>query len=116
MSEITFPSHYTRLDKLYYMQVSILTQITESYDSTTDTTPDGTTLAGLLKNLTGRFGMSAHEIGKAAHCSGATICNYMAGRLPDDTYAPLKRERVKKAVLSLLTDHAKSLPPIEPEY
>lgn len=116
MSEITFPSHYTRLDKLYYMQLSILMQITESYDSTTDKTPDGTTLAVLLKNLTEKFGMSAHTIGKAAQCSGATICNYIAGRLPADNYAPGKRERVKAAILKLLAERAKALPPIEPEY
>ncbi len=116
MSDITFPSHYTRLDKLYLMQISILRSVTESYDFHTDTTPEGITLSALLKSLTQNFGMSATEIGKGARGSGQTILNYIAGRMPQDAYAADKRERVKASILKILDEKAKHLPRIEPDF
>ena len=116
MSDLTFPSHYTRLDKLYAIQLTILISITESYDYKTDTGPEGLTLSSLLKALIDTFGFSLDEISKNANCSKMTIRNYMAGKLPQDVYAAAKRKRVKGAILKVLNKHARNLPPIEPEF
>jgi hypothetical protein len=116
MSDTPFPPHYTQLDKLYALQLSTLTSITESYDHKTNTTPDGITISMLLKSLVHNFGVSSRDIAKLANCSSSTVLNYIAGKMPDHRFAKEIRKDIKVAILQILSERAKKLPPFKPEF